>query len=129
MLEHPAGATPDEDGETPLESAKVGRRVTRLKAKMYNKPYLDEVNFWRDILSGGRPRFILDFGAQSIVVSSELLSVGVRWPGVAGDKVSYKNKSYLEDLFSVSDLRAAIDGDQPTWDDDDDNSDEDEPEY
>lgn len=117
------------DGEIPLEAEKIGRRVTRLKAKMYNKPYLDEVNFWRDILSGGKPRFILDFGAQSVVVDSELLSIGVQWPGIVGDKVAYKNQTYTDDLFSVSDLQLAIGGDQPTWDEDDEDASDEDLEY
>ena len=41
------------DGQVPLTSEQIGKRVTRLKARMYNDIYLKEVNFWRDFLSGG----------------------------------------------------------------------------
>ncbi len=43
------------DGETPLPAARIGPRVTSLKAHMYNDLYLGEVNFWREYLSGGKP--------------------------------------------------------------------------
>ena len=41
------------DGSTPIDPEKVGPRVTRLKAKMYNDAYLAEVQFWRDVLCEG----------------------------------------------------------------------------
>jgi hypothetical protein len=112
------------DGEIPLESGKIGRRVTRIKAKMYNKPYLDEVNFWRDILCQGKPRFILDFGAQTAVIDSELLAFSVKWAGIPGDKVAYKNSQYSDDLFSVSDLRIATGGGDSDWDEEEEDADD-----
>ena len=39
------------DGKTPYESKNIGRRVTSLKARMFNAPYLEEVHFWRYFLS------------------------------------------------------------------------------
>ena len=65
------------DGVTPLPPEQIGRRVTRLKARMFNDKYLSEVNFWRDFLASGSPRFVLDFGSQSAVVSSEFISFDV----------------------------------------------------
>jgi hypothetical protein len=47
------------DGITPLAPKQIGRRVTSLKAKMYNHLYLSEINFWRDYLSCGSPRILL----------------------------------------------------------------------
>ncbi len=70
------------NGEIPLPPEKIGRKVTRLKANMFNDKYLSEVNFWRDFLSKGSPRFVLDFGSQSLAVSTDFLSFDVSWPGI-----------------------------------------------
>jgi hypothetical protein len=98
------------DGETPLPPHRIGRRVTSLKARMFNNLYLAEVNFWRDYLCQGKPRLILDFGPQSAIVDARLLTFGVEWPGVPGDDISFKNETYDDDLFTLSDLARAIRG-------------------
>jgi hypothetical protein len=99
-----------EDGETPLPPMRIGRRVTRLKARMYNDLYLREVNFWREYLFEGRPRFYLDFGEQSAVIEARLLTVDVRWPGIPGDDRPFENQVYEEDLFTLADLEEATSG-------------------
>jgi hypothetical protein len=104
-----------EDGETPLPPVRIGRRVTRLKARMYNDLYLNEVNFWREYLSGGLPRFYLDFGEQSAVVEARLLTVYVRWPGIPGDEKPFENQRYEEDLFTLADLEEATAGEEVDW--------------
>jgi len=104
------------DGETPLPPMRIGRRVTRLKARMYNDLYLGEVNFWREYLSGGQPRFFLDFGEQSAVIKARLLTVDVRWPGIPGDDKPFENQVYEEDLYTLADLEEATFGGEVDWD-------------
>ncbi len=108
------------DGEAPFPSDLIGRRVTSLKAKMYNNLYLGEVNFWRDYLSRGRPRIILNFGKQSAVISSEFLPFTMKWPGIPGDENPFLNELYEDDLFTLGDLQNAVGGDQLQTDDDGD---------
>lgn len=108
------------DGEQPLPPDKIGPKVTRLKARMFNDKYLAEVQFWRDVLSGGKPRFIIKVGSQSLICDSTLLTCQVSWPGVPDDEIEYKNQAYEEDLFSLAEFAAALRGDPV----DDDNEDE-----
>lgn len=109
------------NGEIPLPPEKIGRKVTRLKANMFNDKYLSEVNFWRDFLSGGSPRIVLDFGSQSLAVSTDFLAFDVSWPGIPGDEISFRNQFYEEDLFSLATLGSLKTGDDDIeWDDADD---------
>jgi hypothetical protein len=103
------------NGEEPLPAKRIGRRVTSLKARMYNDVYLAEVVFWRDYLSQGQPRFILNFGAQSAVIDVQLVTFNVHWAGIPGDTKPFKNQVYQEDLFTFSELDAAISGEQIDW--------------
>ena len=107
------------DGETPLPPKKIGRRVTRMKASMFNDKYLSEVNFWRDVLSDGQPRFTLNFGSQKLVVSTEFICFGVTWPGIPGDDMLFKNQSYEEDLFTMAELDNLTEGQPLNWDEED----------
>lgn len=95
------------DGETPFDPRLVGRRVTKLKARMYNDAYLGEVHFWRNFLSDNKPRIILPFGAQSAIVESDLVSLEVTWPGIAEDSKTFTNQRFEDDLFSFGDLMQA----------------------
>lgn len=105
------------DGEEPLPPDWVGRRVTSLKARMYNDAYLKEVHFWRDYLSDGTDRFTFDFGSQSAIVSTSLIPITVSWPGIPNDTLEVKSREPQEDLFSYGDLMAAMDGEQVDWED------------
>ena len=112
------------NGEIPLPPEKIGRKVTRLKANMFNDKYLSEVNFWRDYLSRGSPRFTLDFGSQSLVVSTDFLAFDVSWPGIPGDEIEFRNQQYEEDLFTLATLGTLKQGEKDLdWDDGDDDSD------
>lgn len=115
-----------QDGEVPLPSQQIGRKVTRLKARMFNDLYLTEVNFWRDYLSQGRPRFVFDFGNQSAVVDSQLLTFEVMWPGIAGDERPFKNQAYQEDLFTMASFTEATSGERIDWDDEEEDNQEEE---
>jgi hypothetical protein len=112
-----------QDGETPYNPKYVGRKVTRLKARMFNDAYLGEVHFWRDFLSSGKPRFILGFGNQSAIIETELLSMEVAWEGIPSDTKSFTNQVFEEDLFTLGELQSATGA---TRDDDDDEGDFDE---
>ncbi len=95
------------DGQTPIAADLVGPKVTRLKAKMRNHAYLSEVQFWRDFLSEAKPRFILNFGAQSCIIDSELVSANINWVGIPDDEREFSNQAYEDDLFSFAGLRTA----------------------
>ena len=97
-----------QDGETPLPPEKIGPRVTRIKARMFNDKYLSEVQFWRDVLCEGKPRFILDFTDQSLICDSTLVTCPIEWPGVPDDEKEFKNQQYDDDLFSLADLDRAL---------------------
>ncbi len=100
------------DGVIPLEPNQIGRRVTSLKARMYNDIYLKEVNFWRDFLSAGQPRIFFNFGDQHAVIDARFLNVDVLWPGIPGDEKPFKNQVAEEDLFTLADLLDAVSGDE-----------------
>ncbi|MCI0489933.1 MAG: hypothetical protein L0229_25350 [Blastocatellia bacterium] len=103
------------DSLEPLPPEKIGRKVTRLKAKMYNDLYIAEVVFWRDYLSRGEPRFILNFGAQSAVIKVELIKVQVEWAGIPSDNKPFRNQVYAEDLFTFAALQQARAGEEIEW--------------
>ncbi len=107
------------DGVTPLPPKQVGRRVTSKKARMWNDVYLGEVNFWRDFLSGGSQKVVLNFGDQSAVIDTEMLAFGVDWPGIPGDAKRFVNTTYDLDLFSHREYDDALAGEDLDWEDDD----------
>lgn len=114
------------DGVTPYNSKFVGRKVTKLKARMFNDGYLSEVHFWRDFLSGGKPRFILNFGAQFAIVETQLLSLDVEWEGIPADAKAFTNQVFDEDLFTFGELQQASSGqdDEEEETDEEDSDDE-----
>lgn len=99
------------DGKTPYNPRYVGRRITSLKARMFNDKYLDEVHFWRFFLSGGKPDIHLAYGQQHVMVSAELLACNVEWPGTEGDKKAFSNIRFDEDLFTFAERRDASEDD------------------
>lgn len=111
------------DGETPYNPKYVGRKVTSLKARMFNDAYLGEIQFWRDFLSVGRPRFILSFGRQAAIVDTELLALDVSWEGVPSDTKPFSNQVFEEDLFTFGELQSAT-GELPDDEEDEDDFDD-----
>jgi hypothetical protein len=81
-----------------------------MKARMYNDKYLGELQFWLSFLAKDRPRFILDFGRQSVVVDARLVWFDIDWPGVAHDEPTRAIESVEDDLFTLADLHAATEG-------------------
>jgi hypothetical protein len=98
------------DGTTPLAPKQIGRRVTSMKSRMRNIHYLTEVNFWRDYLSTGTPRIMLNFGDQTAVIGTEFLTFDIEWPGVPADDESFRNVADSEDLFTWAEFERAVDG-------------------
>jgi hypothetical protein len=96
------------DGIVPLPPEEIGPRVTRLKARMYNGPYLDEVNLWRSYLSNSRPRILLRMGRQAIVVDARLLAFRCSHPAVPGAEKPVSDRQYEEDLFSLADFTETV---------------------
>lgn len=116
------------NGLVPLPAEKIGRRVTRLKARMYNDKYIAETQFWRDVLCDGKPRLIASFGEQSMVIDSQLIQFSITWPGIPDDEKDFKNQTYDDDLFSLAGFDAAVAGghldEEDEIDEEDDHADE-----
>jgi hypothetical protein len=99
------------DGKTPYNPKYIGRRITSLKARMYNDKYLDEVHFWRYFLSGGKPDIHLSFGHQHVLINTALLSYDVDWPGTEGDTKTFSNVLFDDDLFTFAERREVLEDD------------------
>ena len=95
------------DGDEPLDFDLIGRRVTKMKAKMYNDKYLGELYLWMSVLSENRPRLTIKLGGQSIIVESKLVPFGVEWPGVSEDAPDKRVAPVEDDLFSLLDFEDA----------------------
>lgn len=114
------------DGQNPLDSEKIGSRVTHKKARMFNYDLLREVHFWRDFLSDSQPRIVFPFGEkQSIVVSTKMMQSEINWPGVPEEHARpFKNVEYEEDLFTseaLSRLEISETEDEEGWEEFTDN--------
>ena len=108
------------DGFEPLDSEKIGGKVTRKKSRMFNYDLLGEVNFWRDFLCESEPRIILNFGkGQHLIISSNMIQTDIVWPGMP-EKFSkpFANVEYQEDLFTwakLANLDMNYDEDGDDW--------------
>lgn len=100
------------DGNVPLESAKIGAKVTRKKSRMFNYDLLGEINFWRSYLGGNEPRIIIKLGSSSLMISTALLSGDIDWPGIPEKYAkTFTNVEYAEDLFTWAKLQNALEND------------------
>lgn len=106
------------DGETPMPSHRIGRKITRKKSHLYNDGYLDRLWFWKHFLADGGPRLAIKAGEQSILVDSLYATTDVSWPGVPGDLLVIKSERAGETLFTLEDF-SDEDTDEDWWDDDD----------
>jgi hypothetical protein len=95
------------DGETPYAPNIVGRKVTSLKAHMYNAGYLSEVHFWRTYLSEGKPHIQFSYGHQHLIIDSTLIAYEVDWPGVDNDAIAFKAQRFEGDLFDFFERKGA----------------------
>ncbi|MEK6279364.1 MAG: hypothetical protein AABN95_03345 [Acidobacteriota bacterium] len=103
------------DGTTELPPETIGRRVTKIKAKMYNDAYFNEIVFWRDFLSQGQPRFVFDYGSQKAIIDVQLVTFDVDWVGIEDDDKPFKNEVYPEDLFTLADRDESLTGEELDW--------------
>lgn len=96
------------DGFTPLDSDRIGSKVTKKKAHAFNNDLLEDLQFWRSFLSDGQPRIILPYGGgQQLIISSSMLEGQVEWPGMPEKfKLSFQNTDFVEDLFSLAEITA-----------------------
>ncbi len=94
------------DGFSTPPPSRIGPRVTKQKSHRFNYDLLVEVNFWRDYLSNGRPRIILSFGPnQLLIIPTTLISSIVSWPGIPEEFAKpFQNVQYIDDLFSWAEL-------------------------
>jgi hypothetical protein len=114
-----------QDGESPLPSKMIGRRVTSAKSRMFNYQYLTEVGFWRDFLCNGDPRMIVHYGQQSAIISGELYQLKVNWPGIPNDDKPIITDASEDDLFTSAEFDAALAGrDEEAEDDEEDEQEE-----
>jgi hypothetical protein len=95
------------DGVESIDSEKVGSHVTRQKAHMFNYDLLEDVNFWRDYLSGGQPRITMRFGEKvGIIIPTTLMASKIQWPGIPEEFAKpFTNIDYEEDLFTSAEFQ------------------------
>jgi len=110
------------DGVTPIDSSKIGGKVTRRKSRMFNYDLLEELQFWRDYLSDSSPRIVFPFEpGQHIVVSNRLMESEIDWPGIPEEYAKpFRNIEPEEDLFTAADreqLEEEYLDNEDEWDD------------
>jgi hypothetical protein len=109
------------DGREPLDGPLIGRRVTRRKSRIYNGQYIDRIQFWREVITGGRPRVVLRVGGQRLTIDNEVLTCDITSPGVPDDALLLDAGPVPDDLLSLldaGDLDHDDDLDDEDWDDD-----------
>jgi nucleoside phosphorylase len=89
------------DGIKRHPDEKMGRKITKKMARMFNYDLLGEVHFWSDYLRNGRSLIVLPFGDQSVQISPTLLPANVRWPGIPEEHAKqFRNTVYDTDIFT-----------------------------
>lgn len=99
------------DGYITLAPKTTGKRSTSRHAKLYNIGVLQEVHFWREYLSEGKPRIILHYGNQALVIDNEMVHTKIEWPGVPDDAKTVTNVRHEDDLFTLAEHRDALEDD------------------
>jgi len=89
-----------ENGYDELDSDLIGRKVTRLKATMHNRAYLNEVRLWSQVITKNKPRLSLCFDKQWLTIENTLLESSIEWRGVPGDDQIVADLQPGEDLFT-----------------------------
>lgn len=95
-----------QDSINPVAPRKVGGKVTKKKAKMFNIDVLEELNFWRYFFFQDRAHLMITFGDfAALSVAGNFLSQKISWPGVPADRAkSFKNAVVEEDLFGSAEF-------------------------
>ena len=102
------------DGVSPIDSRRIGGKVTRAKSRMFNYDLLGEVQFWRDFLGHSSPQIVFPFGPQPqrMIISTSMGNSKVLWPGIPDEHaMPFKNVEYLDDLFTWAEAEGLADDD------------------
>jgi hypothetical protein len=97
------------DGVTPIDSERIGAKVTKKKSRVFNYDLLRDVNFWRDYLGGSSPHIRFWYGSpgQALVISTLLQNGSVTWPGLPPEHaMPFTNVEYLDDLFTWAEVHS-----------------------
>jgi hypothetical protein len=115
------------DGFAPLPPKKIGAKITKKMARIFNIDLLEDVQFWRSFLSDDLPKIILQFGpGQQAIISSSTVQQMIEWPGLPEEfRRKFTNVDFDDDLFSLSERESL---DEPYEDDLDEEAEEDEEE-
>ncbi len=92
------------DGYEPYLHTSIGRKVTRIKSRMYNWEYLQEIQLWREFIAQASPRLVLRFGKQAIIIENTLSQGTIEWVGAPDDKKDFISQKHAEDLFSLTEI-------------------------
>lgn len=92
------------DGYEPYLHTSIGSKVTRIKSRMYNWEYLQEIQLWREFITQASPKLVLRFGKQAIIIENTLLEGTIEWIGVPDDKKDFVARKHDEDLFSFAEI-------------------------
>ena len=60
----------------------------------------------------------MNFGSQSLVISTNFISFDVEWVGIPDDEMTFGNQFYDDDLFTLAELNRLIKGQLIDWDGD-----------
>jgi hypothetical protein len=94
------------DGYEPYLHTSIGSKVTRIKSRMYNWEYLQEIQLWREFITEARPRLVLRFGKQeqAIIIENTLPEGTIEWVGAPDDRKDFVAQKHPEDLFSFAEI-------------------------
>jgi hypothetical protein len=92
------------DGYEPYLHTSIGSKVTRIKSRMYNWEYLQEIQLWREFIAQARPRLVLRFGKRAIIIENTLPEGIIEWAGAPDDKKDFVFQKHAEDLFSFAEI-------------------------
>lgn len=95
------------DGYQPYLHTSIGSKVTKIKSRMYNWEYLQEIQLWREFITQARPRLVLRLGKQAIIaiIIENMLPTGdIEWAGAPDDKKDFIAQKHAEDLFSFAEI-------------------------
>lgn len=92
------------DGYEPYLHTSIGSKVTKIKSRMYNWEYLQEIQLWREFITQASPRLVLRFGEQAIIIENMLPEGIIEWVGAPDDKKDFVAQKHAEDLFSFAEI-------------------------
>jgi hypothetical protein len=93
-----------QDGIKPYVHKSIGSKITRIKSTMYNWNYLQELQLWREFICEAKPRRVLSFDKEHIVIENSLLKGEIKWAGILNDEKDFVSQEHAEDLFSLAEI-------------------------